>query len=207
MPSKAPPPPLQRAIPAVSTADAPTEAEPPQRLSLTLLTEDGDWSRFGSLAASIERTGVALADTPGVGLADGTEAGIVLGNDALVRRLNASYRGKDVATNVLAFPFQRPPGGPAEANLYLGDIVLAAETVLREADERAIAPVHHLQHLVVHGLLHLLGYDHASGAAAEQMERLETAILASIGVADPYGPTLAEIASGGSRAQPFASEP
>jgi probable rRNA maturation factor len=73
----------------------------------------------------------------------------------------------------------------------LGDVVLAAETVLREADEQAIEPAHHLQHLVVHGLLHLLGYDHATGAAAEEMERLETAILASIGVADPYGPRAA----------------
>jgi probable rRNA maturation factor len=73
----------------------------------------------------------------------------------------------------------------------LGDVVLAAETVLREADAQAIEPAHHLQHLIVHGLLHLLGYDHETGAAAEQMERLETAILASIGVGDPYGSTAA----------------
>jgi len=168
-----------------------TETEPPQRLSLALVTEDGDWSRFAAIAATIESAGVALAKARGLDVPDGSEAAVVLGNDALVRRLNARYRGKDAATNVLAFPFQRLPGGPIAAKAPLGDVVLAAETVLREADEQAIEPAHHLQHLVVHGLLHLLGYDHETGAAAEEMERLETAILASIGVGDPYGPTAA----------------
>jgi probable rRNA maturation factor len=192
MPSEPPPPALSRASPTVPPPDASsTETEPPQRLSLTLVTEDGDWSRFAAIAATIERAGVALANARGVAVPDGSEACVVLGNDALVRRLNARYRGKDAATNVLAFPFQRLPGGPIAAKAQLGDVVLAAETVLREADEQAIEPAHHLQHLVVHGLLHLLGYDHETGAAAEEMERLETAILASIGVGDPYGPTAA----------------
>jgi len=175
----------------VPPLDASTETEPAQRLSLALVAEDGDWHRFGAVAATIERAGIALANAPEIAVPDGSEASIVLGNDALVRRLNARYRGKDAATNVLAFPFQRPPGGPCAANAYLGDVVLAAETVLREADEQAIEPAHHLQHLVVHGLLHLLGYDHETGATAKQMERLETAILASIGVGDPYGPRAA----------------
>ena len=69
---------------------------------------------------------------------------------------------------------------------YLGDVVLAAETVSREAAERGIAPTAHLQHLVVHGLLHLLGFDHATDAAAAEMEGLETELLGRIGVADPY---------------------
>ncbi|HSR80183.1 MAG TPA: rRNA maturation RNase YbeY, partial [Hyphomicrobiaceae bacterium] len=178
MPSEPPPPALARASPAVSPPDASAETEPPQRLSLALVTEGGDWSRFAAIAATIERAGAALANAREVAVPDGSEASIVLGNDALVRRLNARYRGKDTATNVLAFRYQGPPGGPA-AHAYLGDVVLAAETVLREADEQAIEPAHHLQHLVVHGLLHLLGYDHESGAAAERMERLETAVLAS----------------------------
>jgi probable rRNA maturation factor len=190
MPSEARPSLLSHANPAVSPSDA-LETEPPQRLSLTLVAEDGDWSPFCAIAATIEHAGVALANAPEVAIPDGAEASVVLGNDALVRRLNASYRGKDAATNVLAFPFPRPPGGPPSANVYLGDVVLAAETVLREAHAQAIEPAHHLQHLVVHGLLHLLGYDHDTGAAAEQMERLETAILASIGVGDPYGSTAA----------------
>jgi len=191
MPANAPPSTLPRAKAATAPSDAPAQTEPPQRLSLTLVSEDGDWSRFGAILAIIERAGVALASAPEVAVPDRSEACVVLGSDVLVRRLNASYRGKDVATNVLAFPFQRPPGGPPAANPYLGDVVLAAETVLREADAQAIEPAHHLQHLVVHGLLHLLGYDHVTGAAAEEMERLETAILASIGVADPYGPRAA----------------
>ncbi|HSR79509.1 MAG TPA: rRNA maturation RNase YbeY [Hyphomicrobiaceae bacterium] len=191
MPSEPSPPTLALANPALAPPDASAELEPPQRLSLALVTEGGDWSRFAAIAATIERAGVALANAPEVAVPDGSEASIVLGNDALVRRLNARYRGKDTATNVLAFPFQGPPGGPFAAHAYLGDVILAAETVLREADEQAIEPAHHLQHLVVHGLLHLLGYDHESGAAAERMERLETAVLASIGVGDPYRPTAA----------------
>src|SRR4029079_7926612 len=110
----------------------------------------------------------------------------VLASDALVRRLNRNYRGKDTATNVLSFPFQRPPGAESEDRTYLGDVVLAAETVLMEADERGIERKHHLQHLVVHGLLHLLGYDHESDRGADEMERLEVDILATIGVGDPY---------------------
>jgi probable rRNA maturation factor len=118
-------------------------------------------------------------------VAPGSEASVVLGSDALVRRLNRTYRGKDAATNVLSFPFQRPPGAPEEG-AYLGDVVLAAETVQLEADGRGIERKQHLQHLVVHGLLHLLGYDHDTDSEAEAMERLEVDILATIGVSDPY---------------------
>jgi probable rRNA maturation factor len=189
MPSEARASALPHTSGALSPPDAAMPTQPPPRLALTLLAEGGDWSRFSAVGATVERAGSALANAPEVAVADGAEATVVLSNDALVRRLNATYRGKDVATNVLAFPFQRPPGSPAEADAHLGDVVLAAETVLREADERAIEPAHHLQHLIVHGLLHLLGYDHETGAAAETMERLETAILATIGVADPHGPT------------------
>jgi len=165
-------------------SDATTD-EPPQRLTLTVLAEGGDWSRFAASDAAIGRAGSALCNA--LAIAEGSEASIVLGDDALLRRLNGTYRGKDVPTNVLSFRFQRPPGGRPEAGAYLGDVVLAAETILSEADERGIEPVHHLQHLVVHGLLHLLGFDHETAVAAREMERLETDILATIGVADPYG--------------------
>ena len=110
----------------------------------------------------------------------------MLASDAIVRRLNCAHRGKDAATNVLSFPFQRPPGAFEEARVYLGDVVLAAETVRGEAAERGIDPGHHLRHLVVHGVLHLLGYDHDTDAAAAEMEGLETELLGRIGVADPY---------------------
>ena len=112
------------------------------------------------------------------------EAAVVLGDDALVRSLNATYRGQDKPTNVLSFPFRAPPG--VDRDNMLGDVVLAAETVAREAHEQHLPPGHHLQHLVIHGLLHLLGFDHATDDEAEIMERVETEILATLGVADPY---------------------
>ena len=99
-----------------------------------------------------------------------------------------AYRGKDAPTNVLSLPFREEPHDPAGAAQprHLGDIVLAVETLQREAAEQGIPPLHHLQHLVVHGLLHLLGFDHDAEVEAEAMERLETRILATLGVPDPY---------------------
>ncbi len=167
-------------------ADVGAEPEPPGRLSVTLVEENGDWSGFGALNEAIGQAAAALAQHGQVSVAPGSKASVVLGSDALVRRLNRTYRGKDAATNVLSFPFQRPPGAGPEDGAYLGDVVLAAETVQLEADGRGIERKQHLQHLVVHGLLHLLGYDHDTDSEAEVMERLEVDILATIGVSDPY---------------------
>ena len=167
-------------------ADEPVEAEPPERLILTIVEEEGDWSGFGPLQAAVDEVASALGRDPRLELEPGSEASIVLASDAIVRRLNHTHRGKDAATNVLSFPFQRPPGAAEEAGAYLGDVVLAAETVRGEAAERGIDPGHHLRHLVVHGVLHLLGWDHDSDAAAAEMEGLEIEVLAGIGVADPY---------------------
>jgi probable rRNA maturation factor len=175
--------------PAPLPADVAAEPEPPGRLSVTLAEEDGDWSGFGALDVAIRQAAAALARYGQLSVAPGSEASVVLGSDALVRRLNRTYRGKDAATNVLSFPFQPPPGAGPEDGPYLGDVVLAAETVRWEADERGIERKHHLQHLVVHGLLHLLGYDHDTDSEAEAMERLEVDILATIGVSDPYAAT------------------
>jgi probable rRNA maturation factor len=162
------------------------DAEPPNRLAIDVVEQAGDWSSFGAIEAVVQRAAAALAAHPRLGLPPAAEASVVLGDDALLRRLNRDYRGKDAPTNVLAFPYRAPPGGGAQSGRYQGDVVLAAETVAHESAERGIAPAHHLQHLVVHGLLHLLGHDHDSDAAAEAMEALETAILAGIGVPDPY---------------------
>ena len=109
-------------------------------------------------------------------------ATIVLTDDAEIRGLNRIWRGKDAPTNVLSFPAGDGPGetGP------LGDIVIAYETALREADDEAIALADHVSHLVVHGVLHLLGFDHMQEDEAERMEDLERQALASLGIADPY---------------------
>jgi probable rRNA maturation factor len=169
-----------------SSADEAAEPEPPERLAVTVVEEGGDWSGFGPLEPAIQDAVAALARHPRLPLPEASEASIVLADDAMVRKLNLSYRSKDAPTNVLSFPFQPPPGAAGDAGTYLGDVVLAVETVVREAVERGIAPISHLQHLVVHGLLHLLDYDHRTDAEAEEMESVETAVLAEIGVADPH---------------------
>lgn len=97
--------------------------------------------------------------------------------------LNRDYRGKDKPTNVLSFPFEAPPG--VELSL-LGDLVICAAVVAAEAAEQGKPLAHHWAHMVIHGLLHLLGYDHIDEQEAEQMEGLERAILAQLDIPDPY---------------------
>ena len=112
------------------------------------------------------------------------EVSLVLTDDAEQRGLNRDWRGIDKSTNVLSFP-QIEPFGPVSG--LLGDIILARETVVQEATEQGVSFDDHFTHLVVHGFLHLLGYDHMDDDEALAMEGLETQILASLGVADPYG--------------------
>jgi probable rRNA maturation factor len=97
--------------------------------------------------------------------------------------LNRQYRGRDYATNVLSFPADFPPG--VELPL-IGDLVICAPVVAREAAEQGKKPSEHWAHMTVHGTLHLLGYDHIEDAEAEAMEALETRILAGLGISDPY---------------------
>ena len=177
--------------PCLLDSEPEAEPEPRQRIRVSIVNEGADWSGFDRPELAIREAAAALAAHAGCAKATGAEAGVVLGDDAMLRRLNSTYRGKDVPTNVLSFPFQPPPGAGAEAADYLGDVVLAAGTIGREARERSLAPSAHLQHLVVHGLLHLLGYDHGTDREAEQMERLEAEILATLGIADPHAGDLA----------------
>ncbi len=100
------------------------------------------------------------------------------------RQLNRDYRGKDRPTNVLSFPFEPPPGIPEE---HLGDLVICAPVVFREAQEQQKQPEAHWAHMVVHGILHLQGFDHQNSEEAEEMESLERQILARLGYSDPYG--------------------
>ncbi len=98
-------------------------------------------------------------------------------------RLNARYRGRSGPTNVLSFPFEAPPGVPVD---HLGDLVICAEVVRREAREQGKPLADHWAHMIVHGTLHLLGYDHVRPEDAAVMEPLEVELLARLGVPDPY---------------------
>jgi len=160
------------------------DAEPPQRLLLDIVHDSGDWSWLAGADAAALAAAAALVRHPALTFAPAS-ACVALSSADAVRRLNRDYRHKDNATNVLSFPAveaAQPDGEPQS----LGDVVLAAEVVRAEAEEAGIAPQHHFQHLVVHGLLHLIGYDHAQDDEAAVMEGLEVEILRTLGIADPY---------------------
>lgn len=148
--------------------------------AIEISVEAGAWQQFSGAEAIVRRAAeAALADTS----ASGVEIGVVLTDDAKMRALNRTWRGKDKATNVLSFP--APASGSTEPRL-LGDVVLAYETIAREAAEQRISARDHLAHLTVHGVLHLLGHDHENDRDAETMERREREVLARLGVPDPY---------------------
>jgi probable rRNA maturation factor len=105
---------------------------------------------------------------------------LLLTDDETIRDLNRRFRAQDKPTNVLSFP------APQNPERFLGDIALAYGVCAREAEEQGKPLGHHLQHLVAHGVLHLLGYDHVSDAQADEMEGLERAVLAGLGIPDPY---------------------
>jgi probable rRNA maturation factor len=114
----------------------------------------------------------------------GADLSLLLTDDRRIRIVNRDWRGFDKATNVLSFP-AAPPERIAASPL-LGDIVLAYETVVREAEAEGKTKADHLSHLVIHGLLHLLGEDHETETEARRMEALEVEALARLGIADPY---------------------
>lgn len=159
--------------------ELPAEPDRSPGLAIDLVTDAGDWSSLADAQALLARAAEAVAQA--VDVDPGATATVVLTDDAEVRRLNAQWRNKDKPTNVLSFPAPEQPG----AN-FLGDVILAAETVMAEARDGDMPLDHHVTHLVVHGLLHLLGFDHETDAEAEEMESLETEILAGLGVPDPY---------------------
>lgn len=132
----------------------------------------------------------ALSSADGAG-AGPVEVAVVLADDPFVQGLNRDYRGIDRPTNVLSFPAGDPvhpaaAAGAAGAPRLLGDVVIAFETTRDEAVRLGRPVADHLCHLVVHGILHLIGYDHETDGDAAAMERLETRLLAGLGVADPY---------------------
>lgn len=148
-----------------------------------------DWG-----ARAAEAVAAALALTPWAGLADAAplvEVAVRLTDDAEVQALNRDFRGKDRPTNVLSFPQVQADlldtlSNSDDGEILLGDIVLARETCVREAAEKAVPIADHATHLIVHGTLHLVGYDHLDDPAADAMEALEVKALASLGIANPY---------------------
>lgn len=158
------------------------EPAPPAELAAEVVRHGGAWDDAAINDATIELAAhaafaVATPERPAP-----YELTIVLTDDTEMRDLNREWRGKDMATNVLSFPTGEALGEP----LLLGDVVIAYETAQQEADESGISLADHISHLVVHGVLHLLGLDHDKDEAAERMEDLERRALASLGVADPY---------------------
>ena len=147
---------------------------------IDVVVEDGAWD--ASAEATVRRALTEAAVANGGDFKDRTLA-VLLTDDASIRRLNARWRHIDKPTNVLSFP---PPVQQQGALASLGDIAIAYETAAREAQEENKPFADHLAHLAVHGFLHLLGHDHETDGAAEEMEHLERVILARLGVPDPY---------------------
>lgn len=148
-----------------------------------VMVESAQWEREATSADAVQRAIAQAAPIVDEDVAN-TELVVVLTDDAAIRTLNHQWRGFDKATNVLSFP---APDTPSDATVqHLGDIVIAFETLAREASDEGKPFHHHLSHLAVHGFLHLLGYDHESERDAEVMEQLERTILAKLGVPDPY---------------------
>jgi probable rRNA maturation factor len=158
----------------VSRTVAATHAAP----SIEIVVEDRCWRGIAKDLPTQIRRAAKLTLSHGKTGAPRPELTILLTSDERVRTLNRQYRGKDKVTNVLSFP--------AVADAYLGDIAIAYGVTAGEAEKAGKPPEHHVLHLVVHGVLHLLGYDHEAPKEAEAMESLETDILAHMGIPDPY---------------------
>lgn len=140
--------------------------------------DDLAWRGLGSALASAIRRAIRLALASAEAQQACTGLTVLLTADSRVRALNRDYLGKDKPTNVLSFPSQAPE--------YLGDIAIAYGVTAHEAETASLPLLDHVLHLTVHGVLHLLGYDHDSAAGAEMMESLEAEILAQMGIPDPY---------------------
>ena len=155
-------------------------------LAVDVLFESEAWQMLPE-AEDIVRSAIAFAITSKLAMRRRkAELSVLLCNDKTIADLNARWRGQAQPTNVLSFPVPPRPGVTLAERIPLGDIAIAYETLAREAGEQGKTVSDHLSHLVVHGFLHLLGYDHHMDGEAERMERLERDILAGIGIADPY---------------------
>lgn len=160
------------------------DEEPDQRLTFDVVTESGDWRLFEPIANHLQDISKRLVQhlvLPG----PDCRVCLALCSDDAVRSLNAQFRGKDYPTNVLSFPSAMAADRHSD-QYFLGDLAIADATLRREAEVANTPLVEHFTHIVLHGVLHLLGFDHLNEREAENMEQLEVAILADLGIPDPY---------------------
>ena len=153
-------------------------------LKIDVLVASGRWKYDGKIRSLVRRAVSRAAATLST---TGTELAIVLTDDSAIRLLNRDWRGIDAATNVLSFPAKNAHG--KTLGRPLGDIVLAYETIAREARNEGKPFAHHVAHLAVHGFLHLVGFDHERDEDAAAMERAEGDILRQLTIPNPYRPT------------------
>ena len=151
-----------------------------------ILDEADGWEALPDRHAIADRIIQTAASASKSKLHADADVSLLFCDDERIRELNRSFRGIDKPTNVLSFPGSNPNG----LLLMLGDIAIAFETVQREARDEGKSLADHTAHMVAHGFLHLLGFDHENDEDAEEMEALERAILAAHGIADPYGPEI-----------------
>lgn len=150
------------------------------KIEVDLVEDAGDWAFLENVQELVESAAAEVATDPVLKIQTAAVS-VALSDDKNVALLNGQYRGKPKPTNVLSFPASAGSGDG-----FIGDIIIAAETLQREAADEDIPVEHHFQHLIVHGLLHLLGFDHETDDEAERMEALEIKILARLGIANPY---------------------
>ncbi len=151
------------------------------------LSLSGQRAGIPSKASFVQWAQAAFDAAKAKGFATDVGVSIKLLDDQQAREINAHYRSKDYATNVLSFPFERPPGMPKSYKLdWLGDLVIASAVIAKEAAEQGKSLRAHYAHMCAHGVLHLLGYDHLVNAEAKLMEALEVKILKKLGFANPY---------------------
>jgi len=161
-----------------------------ERIDIEIIVRSARWKAAPGAAATVKKAITAAAKAASTPPA---ELAIVLTDDSAIRALNRKWRGQNAPTNVLSFPAAAPPrrgnrsdGARRQNSPYLGDIVVAHQTVAREAVAEGKPFRHHLAHLAVHGFLHLIGHDHDNDRDAEAMERLERRILKGLAIPDPY---------------------
>jgi probable rRNA maturation factor len=155
-------------------------------VNLEIEVDEAAWHDLPDAAALVGQAAEAAFARLGAGDLKDKLLSVTLADDETVAQLNAQWRGKPKPTNVLSFPADQdiaiPPGEPRP----LGDIILAAGVVRTEAAQQSKPLADHFRHLVVHGILHIMGYDHVDDAQADEMESLEKEILVKLGIADPY---------------------